>query len=389
MSTEIHRADWSILYRADLDEKSVPLILRLLMQVDHEWEDFPWYLVGRFVELLEKQEPSFVYLHMTAFFRARAAMLALTGDVLDQSGVYGALHKHQLQVGGIYRKLLQRHLLMFMQKHNMARLPECDRHGMDPFDDPSKVETNRDLIRRVIQAAERSFLNVLNFLSEGPDMDERIAGESVEFWVKRMERDRAVDVPVRVTRHAGGYTVKPSRDEAKQAYGTGGTARTFAVRLQAEFHLETADNSDGEAHRTECASHIKRRMEGKRERANAKLVEMTLAPVVEMLQKAILAATPPHKRLWWQNARERYGRETGPLELDKWRAVSKIVVSGAIEENRKPAKDRHSDYVTPLMLGRLLAKLNAPGASRTRIETDFAVTLRRYVTREEQKSATK
>lgn len=98
---------------------------------------------------------------------------------------------------------------------------------------------------------------------------------------------------------------------------------------------------------------------------------------------------PAHKRTWWQNARERYGREAGPLELDKWRAVAKIVITGAIAENRKPAKERHSDYVTPLMLERLLAKLNAPGASRTRIETEFAVTLRRYVTREEQKAATK
>ncbi len=204
-SCEIHVAEWDIFYPADLDEKRVPQILRPLTNVEHEMNDFPWYVVGRLVELLEKPESSFAYLHVTVYFRARAAMLALNGDILDHTDLFGALSKHQLQVCGIYRKHLQNYLLLCMQKHNMDRLPECDRHRMDPFDDPSETETNRDLMRRCIQAAERAFINTLNFISEGPEMDARIEGESVEFWVKRIERDRAMDVRVRVTRNAGGY----------------------------------------------------------------------------------------------------------------------------------------------------------------------------------------
>jgi hypothetical protein len=122
-------------------------------------------------------------------------------------------------------------------------------------------------------------------------------------------------------------------------------------------------------------------------RATAKVAKETLGPVLEVLEKAVIASTPPHKRKWWQNLRERYGREAGPRVADKWLAVARVVVAAAIEENRKPLKERHSDYVTPLMLVRLLTKLNAPGASRTAIEADYAETLRRCVTREEQKAA--
>jgi len=245
VNLEIHTADWSIPYPADLEERRVPQILRPLTNVEHEMNDFPWYTVGRLLELLENPEPSFDYLHVTVYFRARAAMLALNGDVLDHTELFGALSKHQLQVGGIYRKHLQNYLLMCMQKHNMARLPECDRHRMDPFDDPSETEKNRDLMRRCIQAAERAFINTLNFISEGPGLDARIEGESVEFWVKRMERDRAIDVLVRVTRHIGGYRVKPCRDEAIATFGAGGTARTFAVRLQEEFPFGMAMTEKG------------------------------------------------------------------------------------------------------------------------------------------------
>ena len=261
MNTEIHLADWSIPYPADLDELRVPQILRPLTNVEHEINDFPWYVVGRLIELLEKPEPSFEYLHVTVYFRARAAMLALNGDILDHTDLFGALSKHQLQIGGIYRKHLQNYLQICMQKHNMARLPECDRHRMDPFDDPGETENNRDLMRRCIQAAERAFINTLNFISEGPGMDARIEGESVEYWVKRMERDRAIDVRVRVTHHAGGYRVKPCRDEAIATYGAGGTARTFVVRLQEEFPFGKAQTEDGKDRRTDSHSGRRRRKE--------------------------------------------------------------------------------------------------------------------------------
>jgi hypothetical protein len=253
-SFEIHRAEWDIFYPADLDEKRVPQILRPLTNVEHEMNDFPWYTVGRLIELLEKPEPSFEYLHVTVYFRARAAMLAMNGDVLDHTELFGALGKHQLQIGGIYRKHLHHYLMMCMQKHNMARLPECDRHRMDPFDDPGETEKNRDLMRRCIQAAERSFINTLNFISECPGMDARIEGESVEFWVKRIERDKPMDVRVRVTRHAGGYRVKPCRDEAIATFGAGGTARAFDVRLQEEFPFGMAATEEGKNRRADARS---------------------------------------------------------------------------------------------------------------------------------------
>jgi len=290
VNLEIHTADWSIPYPADLDERRVPQILRPLTNVEHEMNDFPWYAAGRLIELFEKPEPSFEYLHVTAYFRARAAMLALKGDILDHAELFSALSKHQLQIGGIYRKHLHHYLLMCMQKHNMARLPECDRHRMDPFDDPSETEKNRDLLRRCIQAAERAFINTLNFISEGPSMYARIEGESVEFWVKRMERDRAIDVRVRVTRHAGGYRVKPCRDEAIATFGSGGTARTFVVRLQEEFPFGMAVTENGKDRRTDA--HCGRR----REKENVAQGDYSTATVAQQAAEIALATIAPALR---------------------------------------------------------------------------------------------
>ncbi|MEI8140606.1 MAG: hypothetical protein WCI03_12155 [bacterium] len=289
-SCEIHVAEWDIFYPADLDESRVPQILRPLTNVEHEMNDFPWYTVGRLVELLEKPESSFAYLHVTVYFRARAAMLALNGDILDHTELFGALSKHQLQVGGIYRKHLQNYLLMCMQKHNMARLPECDRHRMDPFDDPGETEKNRDLMRRCIQAAERAFINTLNFISEGPGMDARIEGESVEFWVKRIERDRAMDVRVRVTRNAGGYRVKPCRDEAIATFGAGGTARAFVVRLQEEFPFGKAETEGAKECRTD--THSGRR----REKEKVAKSDDTTATVAQKAAEIALATIAPALR---------------------------------------------------------------------------------------------
>ena len=118
-----------------------------------------------------------------------------------------------------------------------------------------------------------------------------------------------------------------------------------------------------------------------------KAAEKALAPVVEQFKKATLLATPPDKRKWWQNVRAVYDRQPERLEIDKWRAVAKIVLTGAIEGNKKPVKELRTDYLTPRMLKTLLAKLNASGARRAAIEADYAETLRRSVTREEQKAA--
>lgn len=155
LSTEMHRADWSIPYPADLNEKNVPGLLRPLTYAEHDWDDFPWHLAGRLVLLLEKPEASFEYLHLTYFFRARAAMLALTGDVLDQGDLFSALRQHHVQIGGIYRTHLLRHLRSFLKKHSLTQLPECGREHFDPVRESEQADKNRILIQSVAQAAER------------------------------------------------------------------------------------------------------------------------------------------------------------------------------------------------------------------------------------------
>ena len=434
MNSEIHRADWTIPYPGDIDEKKVPHILRPLTHVEHEWDAFPWHLAARLVELLEQPQPSFEYYHLTAFFRARAAMLALKGEVLNHTDLFTALCQYQVQAGGIYRKHLLYFLGAFLKKHNFAKLPDCDGEQFDPLRDPKQAVENRDLIERVMRSSELTYLSTLNFISVAAELEEEVGRHTVGFWVKGAEMPKAVDVPVRKIRHDVGYELLPAPDEVKQLIRAGRPVKKIMVRLQEEFGFAkgpasaesqiglrrgdrekrgrktvnseqstvnsgggkrvngeqlTVNAGEGSSGETSTRSGKRRKAGGGGggKRASDSTAEKTLAPVVEILQKAILASTPPSRRTWWQNARAAYVRETGPLEGDKWRAVAKMVVTCVIEEGKKPSKDRHCDYVTPLMLRRLLARLNRPGAARMEVESHYAGYLRRRVTEQERNAS--
>jgi hypothetical protein len=259
---EIRRADWSVPYPANVDEKSVPGLLRPLTYVEHEIDAVPWHLADRMIGLLETPEASFDYLHLTEYLRARAAMLVIKGQVLNIHGLHTTLSKYQVQVGGIYRKHLLCFIRAFLKKHNMAQLPCCDMLMIDPLQDPKQTEKNRELIQRVIHAAETAYVNTLNFISEGPEMDERIAGESVEFWIKSQERHRIVDVRVRIFMHDGWYEVTVCPDEAKRLFRDGRTAGKYAVRLQEEFAFGREGSSQNSGDRRQAAKNGERDGDG-------------------------------------------------------------------------------------------------------------------------------
>ena len=116
-------------------------------------------------------------------------------------------------------------------------------------------------------------------------------------------------------------------------------------------------------------------------------VKAGLEPHVDTFKKATLLSTPALDRQWWQNLRAAYHRESGPLEKDKWLAVTRMVVAGATVESNKPVRERQSDYLTPHKLQALIEKLNSPGASRAKITANYADILRRAVQRKEGASA--
>ncbi len=396
MSAEIHFADWSIHYPEQFDDESVAHVLEPFTDVNHDWDAFPWHLTERLIELLENPAPTFEYLHVTWFFLARAIMLAIHEDALHQEDVRRALREQRVQCGGIYREHVLRRVRAFLRKRRMAALPDCDWKQFDLFDEPEVADKNRGLLLRIFRAAEHDYLQTLNFISLTTNTNERVAGQSAGFWVKGADMPEAEGAAARIREVKGGYVLLPPQTEAKRSIAAGGRGDGIVVmkrgpkgamsrkgrgpRGKKEAGSVAASNS-------ESVSGAEKRRGKRGESAQAvKVAQKTLAPVVKIFEKAILAATPPHQRMWWQNLRERYSREPGPRETDKWLGVAKTVVAAAIGENRKPARERHSDYVTPLMLVRLLAKLNAAGASRAAIEADYADTLRRCVTREEQKA---
>ncbi len=243
MHNEIHPADWTIPYSTDLDAQSVPLVLWRLTKVGHDLTAVPWHLVGRMIHLLEAPEASFDYLHVTSFFRARAAMLALKGDVLNHSELHTTMSRHQVQVGGIYRHHLVCHIRAFLKKHNLVQLPECNTYAFDPTHDPKLAEMNRDVLRRLIQGAEYIYLNTLNFLSESPDLTEEIAGQSVQCLALGVGKPSGIPVGVRVKRHRGGHVVMPSREEAKRNSRAMRLSQMYTVSDQEEFGFEKDENT--------------------------------------------------------------------------------------------------------------------------------------------------
>jgi hypothetical protein len=249
VNVEIHPADWGIPYPADPDEKSVPGLLRSLTCVEHEVDDFPWHLVSRMTGILEAPEASFEYLHLTAFFRARAAMLALKGNVLDHTELHSVLGKHRVQAGGIYRKHLLRCIRTTIAKHNLGQLPECDLHPLDPANDPNQTEKNRDVIHRVVRATEIDYLKTLNFISVATEMEEEIARHSVEFWVQGAEMPKPLDVRVRVRQHDGGHDLLPAREEVKRLIRAGRPVHKVRVRLQGALQLGMGDRGKTVDHR--------------------------------------------------------------------------------------------------------------------------------------------
>lgn len=234
-SFEIFQAEWDIFYPVGCDAASLTGFLRPLTYVDHGLNAFPWYVVGRLVLQLEYPDPDFEYLHITKYCLARATLLALMGDVLDQRKLNTALSKNQVQFGGIYRKHLIRVFRNFLEKNNIAKLPECDIHRVDPLHGSGQVAKNRDLLHCLIHTAECDYTNTLEFLSLAPESDEKIFDQTAGYWGRGGEMPKGSGVPALVTTHATGYYIKPCKDDAKRMTCAGRRMQKISVRNQEEF----------------------------------------------------------------------------------------------------------------------------------------------------------
>jgi hypothetical protein len=231
---EIHRADWTIHFPKDFDVEGILDVFQPLTHVEHELEAFPWHLTGRLVGLLEKPQSIFEYYQVTSFFRARAAMLALRGDVLYKKHWHAALVQHQVQVGGIYREHLLYFLRAFLKKHNFGELPECEVDALDLLRDPVRTAANRDLILRVVQWAESNYVNTLNFISLASSLEDEYRRHTLRYWVKGGGKPRGKDLQVLIRRHETGHDVLPSPNDAKTTLRAGRDVTKSVVKVSAE-----------------------------------------------------------------------------------------------------------------------------------------------------------
>jgi len=241
-SCEFLRAEWDIFYPAGCDAESLPGFLRPLTYVDHDLNAFPWHVVGRLVKQLEYPEANFEYLHITKYCVARATLLALKGDVLNHRDLHSVLSKNQVQFGGIYREHLIRVFRNFLEKHNIAKLPECDIHMIDPIHGAGQVAKNRDLLQCLIHTAEFDYTNTLIFLSLSPDSDEKIFEQTAGYWDCGSEMPGGSSIPVLITLHATGYYIQPCKEEAKRMTCARRRMQKISVRLQEVFEFEKNEN---------------------------------------------------------------------------------------------------------------------------------------------------
>ena len=106
---------------------------------------------------------------------------------------------------------------------------------------------------------------------------------------------------------------------------------------------------------------------------------------IERIETIDSQQVSPKKR-WWENVLARYERQPESVKSsDRWLEVARVVVEGAILENKKQRVDRHSDYLTARRLNRLILELVT--GSKTEIIKRLAVNLRVSSTRERNKMA--
>ena len=238
MNLEIHPADWSIPYPDHVQSDDVPGVLMPLTQLDHEWEDAPWHLSGRLMELMENPSDQFDYLHLTSFAKARAAMLILKGQVLDRTGTFHAMSRHRIQIGGIYRYHVRKQVGIYLKNRGYSRLPECEITEVMKILEVEEIQKRRRLGQELLTIAEREYLNTVIFLSEAGEMTEEFGEHSAEFWVKGADMPHPVPVKARVRRHEAGHEVMPTREEVKGMVRAGKTVRKIVYRKQAELGIE-------------------------------------------------------------------------------------------------------------------------------------------------------
>jgi hypothetical protein len=186
-------------------------------------------MTGRMLNVLQCPQGIYEYLHLVLYFRARAAMLALTGKVLDRRDLFRAMNRHQAQIGGIYREHLIANLQGYLRKSNLAGLPVCHSEDSVGEEEVEKIERNRRTLRGVVQEAESKYLKTLDFISVATRMEEEVAGHSVGFWVGGGEETQGKEVRTRVRRFEGGYVIRPSDEDTKRMIGIGQPFEPIAV----------------------------------------------------------------------------------------------------------------------------------------------------------------
>lgn len=255
MNIEIHPADWSIPYPDDCKPGMLPRFFSALTHVEHEWDSFPWHLADELVNLLQNPEASFEYLHLTTFFRARAAMLALGDHVLDHDDLFEALSRLRAQAGGIYRAHLLAHVNAYLEQQNLKRLPDCSDDETEKAPLSERVTQNRLVFQNLVRIAEAEYLKTLNFISVATSLDEEVAGHSVGYWVKGAEMPKGRSVRVRVRKLAGEHIIRPARDEVKRLIHADRPLKKILVKPQGEFDSLNAEiEEDGEVRHKACAT---------------------------------------------------------------------------------------------------------------------------------------
>ncbi|MDD5704953.1 MAG: hypothetical protein PHR35_03450 [Kiritimatiellae bacterium] len=178
------------------------------------WQGFPWRVTRNLQRHLGRHPLNFHYLMMQRCVMGYAAHLLLTEKFFDRLAVFSMLIREQCEVAGLLRGLLVEAFRFEMRATGRPYI--LDATG--PEDGHCHVaarelERRRKGFRKNIEEAAREFVAILNLASQTDDLDDRILGHSLRYWLRGadMPLERSLEVLMEET--AEGIALTPCRRE--------------------------------------------------------------------------------------------------------------------------------------------------------------------------------
>ncbi len=209
---------WPVRYGFDYPENCTERMLKArLVELAPEWPGwlgFPWRVTRNTQRYLSRPPVNFHYLMMQRCVTGYAAHLLLTETFVDGQAVLRMMIKERCEFAGLLHGLLVEALRFEMRATGLPYILD----GTGPEDGhvhvPKKeLELRRTGFRDNVETAALEFVAVMNLASHSDDMDDRILGHSLRYWIAGADMRAGVSLEVLAREAADGVVLMPCRRE--------------------------------------------------------------------------------------------------------------------------------------------------------------------------------